>query len=408
MTGRPAGGGPAHRGVGGGARARSHRGGPHRAAAGDGRRGEHGPGVHAGLAGHHAQLADHLLGGGALHRLVAGHRREQVAQRRRQLRRDLGGAVQAGDRGLEGVARELPAGGDALEEHQAQRVDVGGRSDLLTAHLLRRQVRRGADDHAGGGDVRGVGEHGDAEVRQVRAPVGVEQHVAGLDVAVHDAVAVHVGQRVAEGRAEGDDVAERERTAADAVGEGLALDELHDEVGAVALLADVVDRHQAGVVHAGERLDLALAPGLVGLADTGREQLDRDVTAQQLVARPEHLGGAAPADEVTEGVSPPTHGGRRARLRRTHARAPPRSGCSGGCRLRRVRHPSERPRGVRGACPSCLARSARPTATLPHAPPRAIPPHPGGVGREGVGRAAARVRSEPESPVTPPVITEDP
>ena len=249
-----------------------------------GRGREHRLGVHADLAGDHAQLVDHLLGARALGRLVAGHGDEQAAERAGQVRRDVRRAVQARDGGLEGVPGVLAARGDALEEHEPERVDVGRGPDRLAADLLGREVRRGADHHAGGGDVRGVGEDGDAEVRQVGAALGVEQDVARLDVAVHDAVAVHVGEGVRQGRPEGDDVAEAQRAAADAVGEGLALDELHDEVGAAALLADVVDRHQAGVVHPRERLDLALPAGLVGLADAGREQLHRDVAAEQLVA----------------------------------------------------------------------------------------------------------------------------
>ncbi len=329
---------------------------------------EHRLGVHADLAGDRAQLADDLLGGRPLRRLVPRHRDEQAAERGRQVRRDVRRAVQARDGGLEGVPRVLATRGDALQQHQPERVDVGRGPDRLSADLLRGEVRRGPDDHAGRGDVRGVGQDGDAEVRQVGASLGVEQDVARLDVAVHDAVAVHVGEGVRQCGTEGDHVTEAQRAAADAVGEGLALDELHHEVGAAALLADVVDRHQTGVVHPRERLYLALPAGLVGLADARREQLHRDVAAEQLVARAIDLRGAAATDEVAERVPARAHGGRGDRLRRTHrprasSSTPPAPGPPD-------RTPTHRPGpGVRGShgavSPYAVRRAPRPTARPP-------------------------------------------
>ena len=233
--------------------------------------------------------------------------------------------MQAGHGGLEGVARVLAATGEALDEHQAQRVDVDGAVDRLAADLLGAQVRGGADDHAGGGDGRGVVDGGDPEVREVGAALGVEQHVAGLDVAVHHPAAVHVGERVGERGAQRDDVDDRQRPRTDPLRQRVALDELHDEVGAAVLVADVVDRHEPGVREPGEGEDLAPVAGLLALLDVadllrgvggiargrvlrddragGVEHLDGHVAAEELVAGPEHVRGAAAADEVADRVA---------------------------------------------------------------------------------------------------------
>ena len=72
---------------------------------------------------------------------------------------------------------------------------------------------------------------GDAEVGQLRAPVGVDEDVLGLDVAVHDAALVCCGERMSDLDRVRQRVADREPPAAlDPLLERLAADVLeHDE-----------------------------------------------------------------------------------------------------------------------------------------------------------------------------------
>ena len=95
--------------------------------------------------------------------------------------------------------------------------------------------------------------------RQPRPPGFVEQHVARLDVTMHDAARVHVRQRGGEHRAEIDDDLGRQRSAPQPRGQALALDEIHHHEGAtVAIDPGVADRDQPDVPDAGQHLAFAV------------------------------------------------------------------------------------------------------------------------------------------------------
>ena len=86
----------------------------------------------------------------------------------------------------------------------------------------------------------------------------------------------------------------------------LALDQLHDDVGHVALAADVVDADDHGVVHRARGARLLLEqPQALGVAGGLEvEQLDRDVAAEAGVASSVDLGHAADAERRGQLVRP--------------------------------------------------------------------------------------------------------
>ena len=95
----------------------------------------------------------------------------------------------------ERAVRERMGGREHLEHDDPERVDVRPRRGGVEADLLGRQVRGRAPDHRPRAALGGSGVQRDAEVRQVGVPFLVEEHVAGLHVAVDDALAVRRGER---------------------------------------------------------------------------------------------------------------------------------------------------------------------------------------------------------------------
>ena len=132
-----------------------------------------------------------------------------------------------------------------------------------------------------------LGGAGDAEVGDLDLPVGGDQQVGRLDVAVHDAGGVRGAERVG---GLGEEVADRRRgpaagRAASSADSGCAVDQLHDQVGPVHAgavgrrgLAEVVDGAMFGWCSDGGVPGLGLEAGperrVVGVL--GLEQLDRD------------------------------------------------------------------------------------------------------------------------------------
>ncbi len=120
-------------------------------------------------------------------RQVGAVRRES-RRRFHQVREHEGGVVL-------GVERRMS--GEALEEHAAERVHVGPRVRDLTTELLGRRVVERPHELAGTGDARiARGPFGESEVGEVgvrsrfRASLTRDEHVRGLDVAVHEPLLV--------------------------------------------------------------------------------------------------------------------------------------------------------------------------------------------------------------------------
>ena len=176
------------------------------------------------------------------------------------------------------VAREQ------LVERHAEGVDVRRRRDGVAADLLGRGVLRRhhlqpglrLDERVLG--VRLVEELRDAEVEQLGHAVGRDEDVRRLDVAVDDEVAVGVGDGLGDGAKQPQPLAEAEAALVAILRDGLAVDELHREVGlAFGRDATVEESGDVRVLEAGE--DLALlqeaAEDLVA-AHARPDQLERD------------------------------------------------------------------------------------------------------------------------------------
>jgi hypothetical protein len=102
-------------------------------------------------------------------------------------------------------ARHGDLAGEALEQHEAPRVEVGARRQRLAAQLLRRGVRRCPHELAAGGEAHGFrgerpsGEASEPEVEHlgVAPETGLRHHdVVGLHVAMDDRLCVRARERI--------------------------------------------------------------------------------------------------------------------------------------------------------------------------------------------------------------------
>ena len=226
---------------------------------------------------------------------------------------------QHGARGFGGgggiTAIRALAGEQQVEQH-TQAVDVRGRTHQITAHLLRAGVVRceralvkqggpGFDPAAGW--VQGLG---DAKVQQTHTSVVVHQHVAGLEVAVHQQVAVCVRDRIGQLQEQHQPVVQLQLSAGDI--DGPALHPFHHKVGQAVvgdagvqqprnvrvrqpgqclLLLGKARQHRDGVHAALEQFDCGntlespvVAPGLEDLAHAARAQRPLQPPSAQLLA----------------------------------------------------------------------------------------------------------------------------
>ena len=160
-----------------------------------------------------------------------------------------------------GVARERHLAGQRVEEHAAERVDVGARVGGLAADLLRRDEVGRADELARARDAaRGGGVLGQPEVGQVGVVLRLlgDQHVGRLDVAVHEAAAVRGVERRRDLPDEPHGALGREPALAlDELAQVGALHVAHGEVEDAVGLAGLVDGDDVRVVDRGRELRLA-------------------------------------------------------------------------------------------------------------------------------------------------------
>jgi hypothetical protein len=212
--------------------------------------------------------------------------------------------------GRERLALEGRAAREGFEEHHAEGVEVGAGADGLARHLLGREVGRRAHDLAGDLGVHLEGRERDAEVEHGGAPRGVDEHVGGLEVAVHHARGVDAPERLEEGHRGLDELLPRARRGA--AREGRAVDAVHHHEGPLGVGALVEEAHHAGHVQEAQRGDLAAHARGAGAPRRVAQELPRHLGAGERVEGGPHLAVASAADGVQQRVAAP-HGARHAR-----------------------------------------------------------------------------------------------
>ncbi len=212
--------------------------------------------------GSRAQLGEfdgRRTGGGGRCQAALQERAEhiRVAQ---EVRRALGGVGDlCGDGEGSAGAVGMPAGGgDGGDE--TEREHVARRGDFVARALLGGHELRGADEAATARQTGGIGGTGDAEVDDPR-PVGAEEDVARLEVAVHHSRRVHGIQGAGDAGDQLERGHHRQRTVdVDGLVEGHSGHVRGGEPRLFALRVMVDHRHQVVPADLLSRLDLLLEP----------------------------------------------------------------------------------------------------------------------------------------------------
>ena len=229
-------------------------------------------------------------------------RRRQVGAQRGERRHRLGEL--AHQQSLRAVARERRLAHQPEVGGEPEGVEVAASVELLTRSLLGAHELRRAHHfaHARHRRIRRAGDPArHPEVHQQRSARRALQHdVVGLDVAVHHAASVRVGERVGDVLQQAHAFARRQRAGArDTLREALALDEAHHERQHALAFLDGVHRHDVGMREA--RRDAGLPHEPLAQHRIGREGLRQHLDghmAVELQVAPEVDGAHAAAPEL--------------------------------------------------------------------------------------------------------------
>ena len=242
-------------------------------------------------------------GGGGIRRTVVGILAEQafdpLAERGREIGAMLGQRRQrmlqvgGGDQGSV-VALEGHATGECLVVNDAEGVQIRAGVDQAAGEEFRghgvHRAGGGGVGHAAGGQRLRQAKVDDLQVEGV-VHVPENEQVAGLEVAVQQARLMggaDAGQGLAHQFAE---ILQGQRPLAQSLFQALALEHLHDQVGALAVLAVVEHGDEVGMADAVEPARLAQQVFLAGAV--GVQSLEGDVPVLRGVEGAEHRAAAA-------------------------------------------------------------------------------------------------------------------
>jgi hypothetical protein len=234
----------------------------------------------------------------ARHRATGDHRQAQRDLGRHAVRRHDLGRLHGGGDLVERLALERLLAHQQLVQHDAERIHVAAPIHRATVQLFGCEVERRAGDHALERGHVAMRDARNAEVQHLGVHAAGHEDVGGLHVAMHDALAVRVGERVGDAAHH---LGRLDRAGAHAlqqqVAQVLALQALHGDVDAGVGRAGVEHGDDVRVRQPGGRAGLVqeqrverLAGSRVGVDMQG---LERDGARQQRI--PGRVDGAEAA-----------------------------------------------------------------------------------------------------------------
>ena len=185
---------------------------------------------------------------------------------------------------------------EQLLQDDTERVDIRRRADRAPLRLLRCEVAKGAEHGARLREHRLLGRPCDAEVRDLHLARGAAQEVCRLEVAMHDAVAVRVRERVRDVRC----FAAAQPRAFERPGEK----QLHDDARSTVVLGDVVRADEVRVVEprGDPRLAEEARAELRVVGEMLREHLQCDRTVEAFVVARIHDRHPAATDLPVDAI----------------------------------------------------------------------------------------------------------
>ena len=236
------------------------------------------------------------------------------------------GRQHGGQRRRRRIAAERPRARRHLVEQRAEAEDVGPRIDRFAFGLLGRHVGRRPHDPplarlqriGEDGRLRRIErrdrEFGQSEIEDLHATVVGHHQVRRLQIAVHDAGRMCLGQCIRRLGRRSSTIAELHAAAADQSIQRVAGDVLHHDVVETVLAGDLVDRDDVRMVERRGGLRLLHEPALtLGVGDgLGAQDLDGNEAIETgvpgLVDLP-HPAGSELLDDFVVTDSSPDHAG---------------------------------------------------------------------------------------------------